>query len=43
MSFIEISEVPSITSLNFAGIGSRELAPNGLESIRQVYEKTFKK
>ena len=43
MSFIEISEVPSITSLNFAGIGSRELAPNGLKSIRQVYEKTFKK
>ena len=43
MSFIEISEVPSITSQNFAGIGSRELAPNGLKSIRQVYEKTFKK
>lgn len=43
MSFIEISEVPTITSQNFAGIGSRELAPNGLKSIRQVYEKTFKK
>jgi hypothetical protein len=43
MSFIEITETPTITSQNFAGIGSRELATNGLKSIRQVYEDTFKK
>lgn len=42
MSFIEINDVPSITSQNFAGIGSREILPNGLNAIKKVYEKTFK-
>jgi hypothetical protein len=42
MSFIEINDAPSITSQNFAGIGSREILPNGLNAIKKVYEKTFK-
>lgn len=42
MSFIE-TEIPEITDQNFAGIGTRELQPNGLMAIRSVYEKTFNK
>jgi len=41
-SFVEMSEVPVIESYDFAGIGTRELQPNGLKSIRDVYEKTYK-
>lgn len=38
--FVE-TEIPSITSEDFAGIGSREITPEGIMAIRQVYEKTF--
>jgi hypothetical protein len=41
--FVEMKDVPSITSQNFAGIGTREIQPNGVKSIRDVYEKTFNK
>lgn len=43
ISFVEMNEVPKIESQNFAGIGTRELQPNGLKAIRDVYEKTFQK
>ena len=43
LSFIEMTDVPEITFPNFAGIGTRELQPNGLKAIRDVYEKTFNK
>lgn len=43
MSFVEMIDTPYITSQNFAGIGTRELQPNGLKAIRYVYEKTFNK
>lgn len=32
---------PKITHQNFAGIGTREIKPNGLSAIRDVYSKTF--
>ncbi len=43
LCYMEMSEVPTISFQNFAGIGTRELQPNGLKAIRDVYEKTFKK
>lgn len=43
LSYIEMSETPDISEQNFAGIGTREIQPNGLKAIRDVYEKTFKK
>jgi hypothetical protein len=42
LRFVELKEVPSITEQNFAGIGTREIKPNGVRAIRSVYEKTFK-
>jgi hypothetical protein len=42
MSFIKLNDVPKITVQNFAGIGTREIRPNGIKAIRDVYEKTFK-
>ncbi len=42
-SFVEINDVPVISTQNFAGIGTRELEPNGLQAIRNVYDKTFNK
>ena len=43
LSYIEMTDTPVISSQNFAGIGTRELHPNGLKAIRDVYEKTFNK
>lgn len=43
VSFIEMNDVPKIEFQNFAGIGTRDLQPNGLKAIRDVYEKTFYK
>lgn len=41
MSFIELSEVPKITEQDFAGIGTREIQPNGIKAIEEVYKATF--
>jgi hypothetical protein len=43
MSFIELKEVPLIKSQNFAGIGTREINEDGINAIKEVYRKTFKK
>ena len=43
LSFVEMNDVPAIETQDFAGIGTRELQPNGLKAIRDVYEKTYKK
>lgn len=43
LRFMETKEVPSITEQNFAGIGTREIQPNGIKAIRDVYQKTFLK
>jgi hypothetical protein len=42
-SFLEMNDVPKITTQNFAGIGTREIKPNGVSAIRDVYNKTFNK
>lgn len=41
MSFIELEEVPKITEQDFAGIGTREIQPNGVNAILEVYKRTF--
>jgi len=41
LKFIELKDVPKITEQDFAGIGTREIKPNGIKAIRDVYEKTF--
>lgn len=41
LRFVELKDVPKITDQNFAGIGTREIKPNGIKAIRDVYEKTF--
>lgn len=43
LRFVQLKEVPQITEQNFAGIGTREIQPNGVKAIRDVYEKTFLK
>lgn len=40
LSFIE-TEVPKINTENFAGIGTREIKPNGVKAIEEVYNLTF--
>ena len=42
LQFVEMKEVPTIDVQNFAGIGTREIQPNGVKAIKDVYEKTFK-
>lgn len=43
LTFVEYGGVPEITFQNFAGIGTRQITPNGIKAIRNVYEKTFNK
>jgi hypothetical protein len=42
LQFVEIKDTPVITNNDFAGIGTRELEPNGLKAIRDIYEKSLK-
>ena len=41
LEFKECS-IPNITSENFAGIGTREIKPNGIKAIEDLYKNTFK-
>jgi hypothetical protein len=41
LSFVELLESPSISYQNFAGVGTREIKPNGILAIKKLYEKTF--
>lgn len=34
-------QCPKISYQNFAGIGTREIKPNGIQAIRDVFSKTF--
>lgn len=43
LQFVELKETPIITHQDFAGIGTREINPNGVQAIKDVYEKTFNK
>ena len=40
--FVEC-DIPIIKYIDFAGVGTREIKPNGIKAIRDVYEKTFRK
>lgn len=40
-AFIELRQELAITESDFAGIGTREIAANGIAAIRRLYEKTF--
>jgi hypothetical protein len=40
MSFVQ-SNCPKIQVQNFAGIGTREINPSGINAIKDVYKKTF--
>lgn len=37
----EYSKIPELTK-RFAGIGSRQITDEGIQAIKDVYEKTFK-
>lgn len=39
--FIQLKQIPKISKQNFAGIGTREIKDNGIESIRNLYKNTF--
>ena len=41
MSFIQLKEVPKITTQNFAGVGTRSIASDGIKAIEDVYLNTF--
>jgi len=41
LKFIEMKETPTISTQNFAGIGTREIKQNGIDAIKEVYSKTF--
>ena len=41
LSFRELKGTPVITTENFAGIGTREIKPNGILAIEEVYNLTF--
>jgi hypothetical protein len=40
LRFVEILQ-PSISYQDFAGIGTREIKPNGIKAIEELYKKTF--
>jgi hypothetical protein len=43
MMFVETGKTPKISYQDFAGIGTREIKPNGVKAIESVYEETFGK
>jgi hypothetical protein len=42
MSFVLLKEIPKIQTQNFAGVGTRNILPNGVKAIKNIYENTFK-
>lgn len=41
LSFVFEKNTPKISYQNFAGIGTREIKPNGIQAIRDVFNNTF--
>lgn len=41
LRFIEVTKPLKISYENFAGIGTREIKPNGIKAIEEVYKLTF--
>lgn len=40
--FSLLSEIPKITTVDFAGIGSRGINEKGIKAIESLFRKTFK-
>ena len=40
-TWTRLTETPTIQSLNFAGIGTRNIRQNGVDAIKEVMEKSF--
>lgn len=43
LKFIELKQDLKINFENFAGIGTREIKPNGIKAIENLYKRTFNK
>ena len=41
LKFIEVKKTLKISYENFAGIGTREIKPNGIRAIEEIYKLTF--
>jgi len=41
LKFIEVTKPMKISYENFAGIGTREIKPNGIRAIEEIYKLTF--
>jgi len=41
LKFIEVTKPLKISYENFAGIGTREIKPNGIKAIEEIYKLTF--
>jgi len=41
LKFIEVKQILKINFENFAGIGTREIKPNGIKAIEDLYKRTF--
>ena len=41
LKFIEVTKPLKISYENFAGIGTREIKPNGIKTIEEIYKLTF--
>jgi hypothetical protein len=41
LKFIEVTKPLKISYENFAGIGTREIKPNGINAIEDLYKRTF--
>jgi hypothetical protein len=41
LKFIEVTKPMKISYENFAGIGTREIKPNGIKAIEEIYKLTF--
>ena len=41
LKFIEVTKHLKISYENFAGIGTREIKPNGIKAIEEIYKLTF--
>jgi len=42
MKFLQLEDTPIIKTQNFAGVGTRQITPEGIKAIERVYQKTFK-
>jgi hypothetical protein len=41
LKFVKLKDTPKITYQDFAGIGTRQISPDGIQAIQDVYNKSF--